>query len=121
MWALFLFAFARPVGATPCHAGGFHSSFHPVFIGGHGGGGGGREDGCMPDAVGAADVPPPVLKRIALSDTDVVEVDGAGDVLAIRHASEPPTWTRFAPHTAHTVDGSAEVIVDGDVPPVSAE
>jgi hypothetical protein len=44
--------------------------------------------------------PPPAPKgrvRVALRDGDVVEVDEANNVTAIRHATSPPTWTRFKP------------------------
>ena len=35
--------------------------------------------------------------RVALRSGDVIEVDDAGHVRAIRHATTPLTWTRFKP------------------------
>ena len=34
---------------------------------------------------------------VRLLPDDVIEEDSAGHVTAIRHATTPPTWTRFEP------------------------
>lgn len=36
-------------------------------------------------------------RKIPLADGDVLEEDASGHVSAIRHATSPPTWTRFKP------------------------
>lgn len=59
--------------------------------------------GYVPEVPGSARprpsaTPPPKGRvRVALRTGDVVEVDDANNVTAIRHATTPPTWTRFKP------------------------
>lgn len=123
--AALAFAFARPAAAHGGHGGGghgggfhgggfhggghFHGGYgyyhggyygiHPVYVVHTGGGG---WDGCTPEpatpaSVDVTTIAPSTVYR--LESTDVVEVDEAGWVLAIRHATTPPTVTTFAPGT----------------------
>jgi hypothetical protein len=61
-------------------------------------------------------VPYPLLRALPvhrIAPGDVVEEDGAGHVVALRHATKPPTWTRFkpgatSPPNQNTVVGDVE-------------